>query len=194
MLNLLLDLKEQFGLTYLFISHDLNVVEHVADRVLVMYLGKVAEVGPVDAIFPARPIPIRGRCWPAARRWIRTRRRTEPPLRRRSRPIRSIRPPAAVSVPAARMARRSAASGALPWSAVSDGHARPAEAAPASGHSRSLRDAQGGRVMEPLVRARDLHVSFVSRDATISAVNGIDLDLAPKRCSAFWAKAVRASR
>jgi peptide/nickel transport system ATP-binding protein len=56
-LNLLQDLKAQFGLTYLFISHDLNVVQYVADRVLVMYLGRVAEIGPVDAIYdaPAHP-------------------------------------------------------------------------------------------------------------------------------------------
>ena len=44
-LNLLMSLKSQFGLTYLFISHDLNVVHHVADRVLVMYLGRLAEIG-----------------------------------------------------------------------------------------------------------------------------------------------------
>ena len=50
-LNLLLDLKAQFGLTYLFISHDLNVVQYVSDRVLVMYLGRVAEIGPVEAIY-----------------------------------------------------------------------------------------------------------------------------------------------
>ena len=50
-LNLLMDLKEQYGLTYLFISHDLNVVHHVADRIMVMYLGRVAEIGPVDGVF-----------------------------------------------------------------------------------------------------------------------------------------------
>lgn len=50
-LNLLLDLKRDFGLTYIFISHDLNVVRFLADRVMVMYLGKVAEIGPGDAIF-----------------------------------------------------------------------------------------------------------------------------------------------
>jgi peptide/nickel transport system ATP-binding protein len=50
-LNLLADLKEQFNLTYLFISHDLNVVEFISDRVLVMYLGQVVETGPVDAIY-----------------------------------------------------------------------------------------------------------------------------------------------
>ena len=50
-LNVLLDLKEEFGLTYIFISHDLNVVRYIADRVLVMYLGKVVELGPTDALF-----------------------------------------------------------------------------------------------------------------------------------------------
>src|SRR4029077_18709428 len=50
-LNLLLDLKEEFGLTYIFISHDLNVVRFMSDRVMVMYLGKVAEVGPSESIF-----------------------------------------------------------------------------------------------------------------------------------------------
>ena len=49
-LNLLLDLKTEFGLTYMFISHDLNVVRYMSDRVMVMYLGKVAEVGPSDVI------------------------------------------------------------------------------------------------------------------------------------------------
>jgi peptide/nickel transport system ATP-binding protein len=50
-LNVLLDLKEDFGLTYIFISHDLNVVRYIADRVLVMYLGKVVELGATQALF-----------------------------------------------------------------------------------------------------------------------------------------------
>jgi peptide/nickel transport system ATP-binding protein len=50
-LNLLLDLKDEFGLSYIFISHDLEVVRFVASRVLVMYLGKVAEVGATEALY-----------------------------------------------------------------------------------------------------------------------------------------------
>ena len=50
-LNLLGDLKARFNLTYLFISHDLNVVEYISDRVLVMYLGRVVETGPVESIY-----------------------------------------------------------------------------------------------------------------------------------------------
>ena len=56
-LNLLLDLKDAFHLTYVFISHDLNVVRYISDRVMVMYLGQVVEIGPADALFahPAHP-------------------------------------------------------------------------------------------------------------------------------------------
>lgn len=56
-LNLLLDLKAELGLTYLFISHDLNVVQYISDEVMVMYLGKVVEMGPVQAVYenPAHP-------------------------------------------------------------------------------------------------------------------------------------------
>jgi peptide/nickel transport system ATP-binding protein len=52
--NLFMDLREEFGLTYLFISHDLGVVRHVADRIIVMYLGRVVEEGPAEELF-ARP-------------------------------------------------------------------------------------------------------------------------------------------
>jgi peptide/nickel transport system ATP-binding protein len=50
-LNLLIDLKEEFGLTYVFISHDLNVVRFISDRIVVMYLGEVVESGPVETIW-----------------------------------------------------------------------------------------------------------------------------------------------
>ncbi|MEH3086210.1 MAG: ABC transporter ATP-binding protein [Xylophilus ampelinus] len=56
-INLLQRLKAEFGLTYVFISHDLHVVRYMSDRVMVMYLGQVAEVGPADALYdaPAHP-------------------------------------------------------------------------------------------------------------------------------------------
>lgn len=56
-LNLLMDLREELGLTYLFISHDLAVVEHLATRVMVMYLGRVCEQADVGSIFDAPKHP-----------------------------------------------------------------------------------------------------------------------------------------
>ncbi|MEP6656651.1 MAG: ABC transporter ATP-binding protein [Betaproteobacteria bacterium] len=50
-LNLFMDLRATLDLTYLFISHDLGVVEHISDRVMVMYLGRIVESGPTEALF-----------------------------------------------------------------------------------------------------------------------------------------------
>ncbi len=52
-LNLFMRLREEFGLTYVFVSHDLGVVEHIADRVAVMYLGRIVELAPADELFRA---------------------------------------------------------------------------------------------------------------------------------------------
>jgi peptide/nickel transport system ATP-binding protein len=54
-INLFLDLRDEFGLTYVFISHDLGVIEHIADTILVMYLGRVVEHGPAEEVF-AQPL------------------------------------------------------------------------------------------------------------------------------------------
>lgn len=50
-LNLFMDLRKDLGLTYLFISHDMGVVEHISDRVVIMYLGRVVETAPTEALF-----------------------------------------------------------------------------------------------------------------------------------------------
>jgi peptide/nickel transport system ATP-binding protein len=50
-LNLFMQLREDFELTYLFISHDIGVVEHLADRVAIMYLGRIVEMAPTEALF-----------------------------------------------------------------------------------------------------------------------------------------------
>jgi len=50
-INLFMDLREDLDLTYLFISHDLSVVEHISDRIVIMYLGRVVEVAPTDELF-----------------------------------------------------------------------------------------------------------------------------------------------
>ena len=54
-INLLEDLQERLGLTYLFISHDLSVVEHISDRVVVMYVGRVVEIADTKELFK-RPL------------------------------------------------------------------------------------------------------------------------------------------
>ncbi len=56
-LNLFMDLRSALNLTYLFISHDLGVVEHISDRVVIMYLGRVVESGPAAALFAAANHP-----------------------------------------------------------------------------------------------------------------------------------------
>jgi len=54
-LNLLMDLRDQFGLTYLFISHDLRIVKHISDRIAVMYMGRIVEMAGAEDLF-RRPL------------------------------------------------------------------------------------------------------------------------------------------
>jgi oligopeptide/dipeptide ABC transporter ATP-binding protein len=56
-INLLEELQEELGLSYLFVSHDLSVVRHIADRVAVMYLGRIVETAPVEQLFTAAAHP-----------------------------------------------------------------------------------------------------------------------------------------
>ena len=56
-INLMADLKKQFNLTYMFISHDLRIIKHFCDRVMVMYLGNIVEIGTKDAIYGKRRHP-----------------------------------------------------------------------------------------------------------------------------------------
>ena len=79
-LNLLQELKERLSLTYVFISHDLNVVRYISDRLLVMYLGKVVEIGPVDQIYRAPRHPYTQALLSSRPSMDPARRRTEPPL------------------------------------------------------------------------------------------------------------------
>ena len=63
-LNLMRDLQDRLGLSYLFISHNLAVVRHMATRIGVMYLGRIVEMAPVGgAVLRPRATPIRACCW-----------------------------------------------------------------------------------------------------------------------------------
>ena len=103
-LNLLRALKRQFNLTYLFISHDLNVVRYLSDRVLVMYLGRAVEIGPIDAVFE-RPLHPYTRALLARSSTIHASNLSRSAASRRTR---SIRPRAADFIPVARSPRRRA--------------------------------------------------------------------------------------
>jgi len=136
-LNLLLDLKAQFGLTYLFISHDLNVVQYVSDRVLVMYLGRVAEIGPVEAIYGAAAHPYTAALLDSRPSMDPERRRTVPPLT--GDPPNPVNPPSGCRFRTRCVAAEPVCAETVPplATAGTDHAAACLMVMPASGHSRA---------------------------------------------------------
>jgi peptide/nickel transport system ATP-binding protein len=122
-LNLLAELKREFDLTYLFISHDLNVVQYVSDEVMVMYLGQVVESGPVAELYarPLHPTPA-----PCSTRCRHRRRASAASMRcsKATRPTRSPHLRAVASTRAARMPSRCAHK-QCPYCARSRAHRSP---------------------------------------------------------------------
>ena len=202
-LNLLLDLKRRFGLTYLFISHDLSVVRYIADRVLVMYLGRVVELGPSEAMF-RRPLHPYTQALLASRPSMDPARRIEePPICRR--PAQPDRPALWLPLPHPLSLRRSGLLRARPVAARRRGrgrprcrHARcrlphpgsglrPQPGRPLAGRGGPPLATAGARGMPdmdigiatPLAEVADLTVRFVTRDSTVHAVNGVSFAVHP---------------
>ena len=175
-LNLLRALKQQFNLTYLFISHDLNVVRYISDRVLVMYLGRVVELGPTEEIF-ARPLH------PYTRALLGSRPSMDPAHRIEEPPITGD-PPSPIDPPCGCRFRTRcpfAEPVCAEKSAGARGMARaqfPCRGLPYAGFR--LRPFEGASAMSgALVEVNDLTVRFVTRESTVHAVNGVSFSVRP---------------
>ncbi len=174
-LSLLARLKRDLGLTYVFISHDLAVVRHVSDRVLVMYLGSVAESGPADAVF-ANPLH------PYTRALLASRLSLDPDRRVEQAPIRGD-PPSPANPP----------SGCRFRTRCPHAEAVCAERAPAPAswvgppgrlphgppRLRPLRRGARGMTTHPLAELDDLRVRFGAGPDAMEAVRGVSLSVNP---------------
>lgn len=137
-LNLLQALKAEHGLTYIFISHDLHVVHYLCDRVMVMYLGQVVEVGPVEQIYAAARHPYTQALLSAVPSMDPARRTTRAPLA--GDPPNPISPPAGCRFRDRCPRAEAVCAGAAPvlaaWSAAATTHEVACHmAVPGSGHS-----------------------------------------------------------
>jgi peptide/nickel transport system ATP-binding protein len=138
-LNLLVDLKKEFGLTYVFISHDLNVVQYISDRVLVMYLGEVVELGPVGEIYERAAHPYTRALLDSRPSMDPAKRRTKPPLT--GDPPNPVNPPSGCRFRTRCPHAEAICAARKPIMApLSAGHAAACHMAdPASGHSQAGR-------------------------------------------------------
>jgi peptide/nickel transport system ATP-binding protein len=138
-LNLLLDLKDELKLTYVFISHDLNVVRFISDRVIVMYLGEVVESGPVETLWADARHPYTRALLAAMPSLDPTRRTQEAPIS--GDPPNPIDPPSGCRFHT-RCPFAEAVCSARSPALMSTGHDRHTAAChmvdPASGHSRAV--------------------------------------------------------
>jgi oligopeptide/dipeptide ABC transporter ATP-binding protein len=203
-LNLLMELKQQLHLTYLFISHDLNVVQFISDRVLVMYLGHIVEIGPVEAIYTAPQHPY-------TRALLASRLSMDPQIRMTEPPLVGDPPNPMTPPSGCRFRTRCPHAHAvcaqvtprLPLPRHGTLHAVACHMyAAASGHPEAIAALNPPRLIGlapqqnavsqaapmpagetlvplPLVAVRDLCVRFVSREATVHAVNQVSFTMQP---------------
>ena len=159
-INLLEDLQDEFELTYVFVAHDLGVVRHVSDRIAVMYLGKIVEIGPAEDVYYEPDPPLHGLAAlggadprPAPERGPRAGRARG----RRAEPGEPAARPAA-STPAARGRPRSAPRSSRSWSTTATATGPPAT-------TRSAAAPRARRRSRPALRRRALDAARRGRAA-----------------------------